>query len=239
MAIMTDQSTHPAPSDSGPRYPAPVAIGGLGGSGTRLIAALLQRFDYHIGSDLNAANDNLWFTLLFKRTELWAADHGEFIRTLDIFRTAMCGGQPLDEARSRWLEQLAAHNRLQHSADWLRQRVDSLQKACRQAPQADRCWGWKEPNTHWFLDRLQSALPNMKYIHVMRNGLDMAYSRNQNQLRNWGETMLGTPDYAITPYWSLKFWCHVHRRVISLGRNMPGRFLLLNYDAFCAAPLER
>ena len=32
---------------------APVAIGGVGGSGTRLIAAILRRLDYYMGDDLN------------------------------------------------------------------------------------------------------------------------------------------------------------------------------------------
>jgi len=46
---------------------APVAIGGVGGSGTRLIAQCLKELGYFIGSDLNESNDNLLFTALFKR----------------------------------------------------------------------------------------------------------------------------------------------------------------------------
>src|SRR5205085_158546 len=96
--------------------------------------------------------------------------------------------------------------------------------------------GWKEPNTHIFLDRLQSAFPEMKYIQVMRNGLDMAYSSNQNQLRLWGPFIFGTRDYEVNPRWSLKYWCLVHHRIQSIGKTMPGRFLLLNYDDFCSSP---
>jgi hypothetical protein len=40
-----------------------------------------------MGGDLNSARDNLWFTLLFKRVELWAEPPGagEFDRAVDVF----------------------------------------------------------------------------------------------------------------------------------------------------------
>ena len=43
----------------------PVAIGGVGGSGTRVIAEILIQLGFYIGSDLNSANDNLWFMLTY------------------------------------------------------------------------------------------------------------------------------------------------------------------------------
>jgi hypothetical protein len=47
--------------------PAPfVVVGGVGGSGTRLVATCLQRLGVRIGPDLNESLDNLFFTLLFK-----------------------------------------------------------------------------------------------------------------------------------------------------------------------------
>ncbi|MEZ5283921.1 MAG: hypothetical protein R2712_03745 [Vicinamibacterales bacterium] len=51
--------------------------------------------------------------------------------------------------------------------------------------------GLKEPNTHVFLDRLAVVYPDMKCVHVVRNGLDMAFSASQNQLRLWGPRFLG------------------------------------------------
>ena len=42
---------------------APVAIGGVGGSGTRLVAQLLSGAGIHMGDDLNGSSDTLWFTL--------------------------------------------------------------------------------------------------------------------------------------------------------------------------------
>ncbi len=43
----------------------PVIIGGIGGSGTRVVAEILTLFGYFMGHDLNSAGDILTYTLLF------------------------------------------------------------------------------------------------------------------------------------------------------------------------------
>jgi hypothetical protein len=217
--------------------PSPVAVGGIGGSGTRLIAEILRRLDYYMGEDLNRAGDNLWFTLLFKRTELLTAGsrQDDFEQAVCIFRAVMSGGAALTPDQEAFVRSLAIMDRPQHTAAWLRRRVESLLDAA-QGP-ARHPWGWKAPNTHILLDRFYPALPHMRYIHVMRNGLDMAFSKNQNQLKLWGRYFFGEADYEVSPRWSLKYWCLVHRRITRLGEQlMPGRYMLLNYDAFCAVP---
>lgn len=217
---------------------SPIAVGGVGGSGTRLIAEILRRLGYYMGDDLNAAGDNLWFTLLFKRPELWAANglRDEIGQAVRIFRAAMSGDMTLSANQIAFVRDLVA-DRPQHAAAWLDKRVESLLLAA-QRGRATACWGWKEPNTHIFLDRLSAMLPSMKYIHVMRNGLDMAYSENQNQLRLWGPHCFDS-GFEVSPRWSLKYWCLVHRRIVRLGEQvMPRRYMLLNYDSFCVCPRD-
>ena len=43
-----------------------ICVGGVGGSGTRVIAMILASLGLNIGNNLNEALDNLTFTLLFK-----------------------------------------------------------------------------------------------------------------------------------------------------------------------------
>ncbi len=43
-----------------------LSVGGVGGSGTRVVAGLAESFGYFMGDDLNESKDNLAFTLLFK-----------------------------------------------------------------------------------------------------------------------------------------------------------------------------
>jgi hypothetical protein len=210
---------------------SPVAIGGVGGSGTRLVAQLLEVLGFHLGTDLNRAHDNLWFTLLFKREEVLESDDREFDGLLDIFVRAMHGGRPFDDGEQRLIDALAADGRGHADVDWLRARAQSLKDAPMDAPSGR--WGWKEPNTHIVLDRLLPRMPKLKFIQVVRNGLDMAYSSNQNQLKLWGQRFLGRP-VEVTPHDSLRYWCVVHRRVLEIGAGMGEHFLWLDYDALCA-----
>lgn len=212
-----------------------VAIGGVGGSGTRLVAQIVSRLGWDLGGELNEASDNLWFTLLFKRTELWPSTGSdrEFARAARTFRAAMTG-QSLEPGTGAWLRTLTA-DRPQHDRLWLSQRVESLEAATVSHLPPARPWAWKEPNTHVFIDRLAVAYPDLKYIHVVRNGLDMAYSANQNQLRLWGPLLLGAPTEP-GPRASLRYWCAVQQRIERVGREMPGRLMMLNFDALCLAP---
>ena len=216
-------------------YSNPVVIGGVGGSGTRLIAECLNQLGFFTGEDLNPFNDNLWFTLLFKHERILSASAEEFAGLVEIFVKGMSGGAGFTEEEIALVKSLTLEDRLeQHSRSWLRARAKSLLSKKRQERPLIG-WGWKEPNSHIVMDRLSQCFSRIKYIHVARNGLDMAHSSNQNQLKFWGKYFLGN-DYAISPRDSLKYWCIIHRRVLDIGRSMNGNFLFLNYDDFCSRP---
>ena len=76
------------------------------------------------------------------------------------------------------------------------------------APRTAGRWGWKEPNTQLFLDPLIDAIDGLRYVHVTRHGLDMAFSSNVNQLRNFGArfglTLPADPDEV--PVVQLDYW---------------------------------
>lgn len=116
--------------------------------------------------------------------------------------------------------------------------AEEMQTGCRRTDMAR--WGWKEPNTHLVIDRLLRHLPSLRYIHVIRNDFDMAHSANQNQARLWGDHLLGgDPPDAITPRYSLKYWCAVHRRLFQVidSADAADRFLLLHFDDLCRSPV--
>lgn len=217
-----------------------VAVGGLGGSGTRLIAALLAEFGISIGHDLNESLDNLSYTLLFKRHDLLALDAVEIDRDLELFTAANTGARRLGPADHERLRELVRMPRNGHGEEWLRARAEALAEPPPRLPSSQR-WGWKEPNTHVLLPALMRNFPEMRYIHVVRHGLDMAFSSNQNQLRYWADSLVGQP-MASGPAQSLAYWCAVQKRARQCGSEMGGRFLWLNYDQFCLLPeqgLER
>jgi hypothetical protein len=216
------------------KYPAPIVIGGVGGSGTRLVAQCLKEAGFYIGSDLNIANDNLWFTLLFKRIEILDSSDSEFDELVDIFFKAMTGSGRFTQAQIDIIKNLASLDRDQHPAKWLHKRANTLLSE-QHSIESNTRWGWKEPNSHVVIDRLRRTIPNMKYIHVIRNGLDMAHSTNQSQLKFWGKHFIGS-DYHISPFYSLKYWCVVHQRVLEIGNSIGTDFFLLNYDDFTIYP---
>jgi hypothetical protein len=186
-------------------WTSPVAIGGVGGSGTRLVASMLIEMGFAMGTRLNDSLDDLDFTSAFVDVAM-----------LDAW------GQAFDERVDRYLH--VAQNRLgKHDPQ-------------RAAP-ADVRWGWKEPNTHVIIERLVSRIPGLRYIHVVRNGLDMAHSSNRHQLRRWGERILGRT-VSDTPHDALAYWVAAHRRLGGISAMMGNRFLMLNYDRLCHSPDE-
>ena len=230
-----------APRNEGPDgHPtllrSPVVIGGIGGSGTRLVAEILEAVGYFLGSDLNAARDNLWFTLLFKRPVILSCPEDEFHRLVELFLKAMAGGAGFTVDDRAMVSRLATVPRDQHPVSWLKERATSLTSQEERPSRQDQAWGWKEPNTHVVLDRLDRAIGGMKYVFVSRHGFDMALSSNQNQARLWGPLFLGEP-YEATPRYSLRYWCVAHRRVLSIAGTMGDRFLFVKYDDVCKDPI--
>lgn len=214
----------------------PVAVGGLGGSGTRLVARLLQELGFFLGGEsVNESQDSLLFTFLFARPEILVTSDQEFRSLLDSFVRSMRTGAPCDPAARhyvrrlwlRWLDDEPTPGLLAQA----RVLTDGAKSAAQQAP-----WGWKEPNTFLVLPRLHRFLPGLRYIHVIRNGVDTAYSQNLGQLLRWGPWLLSRP-VAPSPADALSYWCAAHRWVLAYAPRLKSRFLLLNFDRLCVDPL--
>jgi hypothetical protein len=220
--------------------PPLVAIGGLGGSGTRIVAEVLQRLGFYLGPELNSSLDNLLFTLLFKRPS-WLYDFPaplDIADMLEVFYGAtMQGPRPYFEAYG--LEKIAAifsefdTCELPHGID--RRNFSQLAQSMQTPRHPLRGIAWKEPNSHIYLPHIAEKFPTLKYIHVIRNGLDMALSRNRQQLINWGEHLDVIPKAGESRSQSqLRFWCVANQRTIDFGKeHMPERFYVLDYDALC------
>jgi hypothetical protein len=221
-----------------------VAIGGLGGSGTRVFAAMLRAAGIRLGTQLNAPLDNLWFTVLFKRAD-WVRQRpaaAEVAQAADLLRRAMTTGlhgtlRPEEHALLiRLRDTLPPNGAWQCGA----RATDAESLIISGPPSAEDGlpWGWKEPNTHVFLTDLARCFPEMRYVHVVRNGLDMAFSGNTWQSRHWGHLFEASqhPD-TPTPEHQLRYWVAANRAAIDFGTaHMPGRFMVVSYEAYCADP---
>lgn len=212
---------------------APFAIGGLGGSGTRATAMLVRNCGCWLGGDLNEALDNLWFTLLFKRASVLTDDPAQLDSLFALFLARMRGELPGPDMARR-LAALASQARFGHSADWLGARLQSIMTASAPDYEGGR-WCWKEPNTHIVIEHLFRHAPDLKYVHVVRDPIYMATSKNRNQLNNWGQTVLNRA-VCDGPADAIAYWAAIHRRLETLRDRYPERLVFISHDALMANP---
>lgn len=188
----------------------PLIIGGTGGSGTRVVVRLCQAAGWFMGDDLTRSAD--------------APEGTWWVR--------------------RWVERATGPNLAAMSRPQ-RTRMDrewslALMRHRRQLAEPAAPWGIKNPQLFLILPYLNERFPRMKFIHVVRDGRDMAFSGNQNQLRKHGDLWLdeGYAD-AGPPTRSIAFWAKTNLAQADYGeRKMSGRYLRLRFEDLCREPVE-
>lgn len=184
---------------------SPLVIGGVGGSGTRIVTELIKRMGYYMGKELNSSNDNMvlaeMFPLMRDRILTRSFDTHEFIL-----------------------------NTVTRFAELMRNDM---------ADTGYEKWGWKIPADYMIIEYIYKYFSNMRYIHVIRNGLDMAFSANQNQAQRWGRYFDVNCNAMPLPKASILFWARANNYAIKTATKCLGdRFLLLNFDRLCQDPYE-
>jgi hypothetical protein len=228
----------------------PVVIGGVNGSGTRVVAKLLMDLGFYLGSELNEANDNLLMAYLFMgfrqsgaSPEALAAGrddsiHQRLISALKVIQKVMVEGGGLIPGERHFLIDLASprFNSALEAKDF----VDGVLAHASWIDYSGYTgWGWKAPASHIMIPYLSECFPQAQYIHVIRHGLDMAYSTDSVQFQRWssffGVPLPPTPE--LMPKAMLAYWTRANERAISLGTSLLGnRFLVINFDNLCASP---
>ncbi len=183
---------------------APVVIGGMGGSGTRVAVMILEQAGYWFGSWVNPKTK--------------------------------------DAMAPRWLLE-NAFNRLMEAADQPNQELEALFLRLIRfhrwgMPDPNGLWGWKNPRSMWIIPFLSRLYPDMKFIHVIRDGRDMALTTNQNLLRKHGADLLNGSAYAKdTVHAQFKLWALGNKLAWEAGNKYLGEnYLLLNYNRLCCSP---
>jgi len=229
----------------------PVVVGGIGGSGTRVITQILSGLGYYMGGDLNESVDCLGYTLLFKRKKWFLNNRfnkGEISRGLSVLKKLMITREYLSIPELFFFllaiksMALHGHNHMGHGkGSWAFNRGMALMKMQKPAAEKFLGWGWKEPNSHLLIEDINSFYPEFKYIHTIRHGLDMAFSKNQQQLLIWC-SLFGIPtpsDEKEIPHASFRYWVEANRSAIEKGNKIgTDKFLLVNFDDLCRKPSE-
>jgi hypothetical protein len=218
-------------------YLGPIVIGALGGSGTRVVTQILIDSGIFMGDNLNNSNDNLIFTLLFKRPKWYRKTNGDEIRKhLKVLEKYMIG------EKCNLSDIFIFMKALFNGSDIKIENYNTMLyilKSLMNNNKVYKLWGWKEPNTHIFLRDLNQYFDNLKYIYVIRHGLDMAFSRNIQQLYNWGWVYgVRIPNNKkLVPQAQLEYWIRANKHTLNVGRQLLGkRFYLQKFEELCINP---
>jgi hypothetical protein len=214
---------------------APLVIGGNGGSGTRVFAEILIRSGMYLGYDLNRSNDNLLFTYLFKHPyrfrDFQYQSNSAVEQLLNIHHRMTFGHLPTSV--NNWALFLRAgwdhmSKRVYYGSRWVFNRWKQIRTM--KLPKNPTAWGWKEPHTIFFLPNIQKYYKNARYILVLRNGLDMAYTKNVQQMVFWGRRyQIDCND--LSPKNKFKYWYRSNQATIKLVKeHFPGNFLVMKLE---------
>jgi hypothetical protein len=217
-----------------------IAVGALGGSGTRAVADLLSGAGVFLGHEINKSNDTLTFTRLFKDTKWFATRKPDsFAQRFDLFEKLMLRrSMSVSDVFSAYGTMRANHTWKTAPAYWIKLFIANV------LPERSLdLWGWKEPNTQMYAEELLTLKPHLKYVHVLRNGLDMAFSNNKQQLYNWG------PQFGLEPSTAesqeevfrqqLELWIRSTKRILEVQQRFPDRVYLLNLTELCTHSQEQ
>ncbi len=101
-----------------------------------------------------------------------------------------------------------------------------------------RAWGWKEPRSIFLVPFLARALPGLRLLHLVRDGRDLAFSKNQNQPRKHADTFLGSEsEKPDAPTRSIELWNAVNLKAAEAAETELGeRYLRIRFEDLCAEP---
>lgn len=198
------------------RYQAPLIIGGTGGSGTRAVQMLFEQAEFFMGSNLNDSRDYL-------ALDGWLSNTVPTI--LEELRCVDYAPEALADA-------------------FLRPRLKRLKELSLQAksdaPAKATGWGWKHPRSIYLLPLLARIHPNLRYVHVVRDGRDMALSSNQQQLKAFYKHLYGRSlptNKQAEHLASIAMWQKVNVEATRFASQHFGkRYAVLRYEDFCSTP---
>lgn len=99
-------------------------------------------------------------------------------------------------------------------------------------------WGWKNPRNMWLIPFYVQFFPGLKFIHVVRDGRDMALSKNQFLLQEHGDAVLGRQWRQNPTLAQLDLWERGNRLAQTSAERylIQGNYLLIKYEDLCTDP---
>lgn len=97
-------------------------------------------------------------------------------------------------------------------------------------------WGWKNPTSMYYLPFLLSIFPDLKFIHVVRDGRDSATSKNSRQ---FNIIYKNEHDFSSNGQGKASLWADANCTVADYAAlNLFQNYHLLKYEDLCQKPHE-
>lgn len=198
-----------------PDTTSPLLIGATGGSGTRALHGALKEAGFFVGERVNHAGD--------------AMDFEPFLDS--IINPVLRETRSLDYT----LDALSP----QTSAAALRDFRAALKNYTGELPREGSHWGWKNPRSMYILPIVLAACPGLRFLHLVRDGRDMALSDNQNQPNKHYDALFGEAYTGESPENAIRLWASANSQVADWGeRELGSRYMRVRFEELCATPRE-
>jgi hypothetical protein len=190
-----------------------VIIGAIGGSGTRVLWKILAAAGGYMGRRVTRNRDSL--------------DLSEFLNA--HLNPVLQRTGSLDYA----LDGLPPHLRLRTE----RALLTTLRAYLADRRQPSPFWGFKIPRSLYILPFLDCLLPQARFIQLVRDGRDMAFSKNSFQLdRHFA--FLSPPGVETSgPVAAMRLWAKANGEAADWAtRHLGDRHRIVRFEDLCAEP---
>lgn len=200
----------------------PITVGGVGGSGTRVVALVLERAGVHIGDNTNLELDTLDLVPFYHR----------WIEPYVLRRRHPLGRDEMADMAVDFAAAIAAQREFVQSGDAV--------------------WGWKFPPTIRFLSFLEDRLPGFCCVHVVRDGRDICYSKTQFEFLDHGRATLDGEEIRVPAGFGAmledeaifrllmraRHWSRINDAATEFGESeMADRYLRIRFEDLCQEPV--
>ena len=195
----------------------PIVIGATGGSGTRVIHGVLEKAGLFMGDDakLNHAGDAM-----------------DIEPMLDAFINPIL-------STTKSLDYEIADLPLELANDARRDLAIGVGRFLRDLPNRTIPWGWKNPRSMYVLPLIKELFPGVRFIHLVRDGRDMATSDNQNQPRKHYQALFGEALDESDAGGSIQLWAAANLAIANWAeRRLGPRYLRIRFEDLCADPVD-
>jgi hypothetical protein len=196
----------------------PLVVGGLGFSGTRVVARIVRRSGRFMGTELNESDDALAF---YDFAERWSHHaHAAWA----------AGAEFADRAAAADLTEAVTRHRRSIGAP-------------------GDPWGWKQPRSVHFLPFLRRVYPELRYVHVIRDGLDLSLGeevpyrleqgRRGNGVYSAAKTAIPAATNDPEAVQLMRLWAVVNTMAAEYGESELGSdYLRVRLEDLCERPAE-